>query len=88
MLTRYLVSPIEPPKFTTRIGSAVLPAILTSIGPSVFPTILAAIFLPYIARLRHTNIISTASATVSARSAIYRSRATVERTRPPVIRAR
>lgn len=69
MFTCHLISPIEPTDFTTLVRSAIFPpislpvfsAILLSIGPSIFPAIL----LPYIARMPHTSIISTAPATVS-----------------------
>jgi hypothetical protein len=68
MFTSHLIGSIEPPDFTALVRPAIFPpiglpvfaAILLSIGPSIFP----AIVLPHIARLPHTNIISTASATV------------------------
>jgi hypothetical protein len=72
MLTGHLIGSIESSEFTARIRLAIFPpiglpvfaAILLSIDPSVLPSILAAIFLPYVANLPHTSIISTASAAV------------------------
>ena len=56
MFTGHLISPIESTDFIPLIR----PAIFPPIGLPVF----AAIFLPYIACMPHTSIISTTSATV------------------------
>jgi hypothetical protein len=92
MLTGHLIGSIEPSEFTTRIRLAVIPPIglpvLAPILLSIDPSILAATFLPYIAQLRHTNIIPTASPTVFIRSAAHRPWATIERTGPSVIHSR
>jgi hypothetical protein len=56
MLTSHLIGSIKSAEFTTGIRTAILSPIELAV--------LAAIFLPHVTHLRHTQIISTASATV------------------------